>query len=94
MGIVKDPRGNVLPGILVEVKDADDSPVRAFRTNGLGQFSAATALQNGTYTILFEDPKKQHKFDIIELEVKGAFIQPIEIISHDAREELRQSLFG
>lgn len=93
-GIVKDPRGNVLSGILVEVKDKDGNPVRAFKTNGLGQFAAATALQNGTYTILFEDPKGQHKFDIVELEIRGEVIQPIEIVSHDAREELRKSLFG
>lgn len=93
-GIVKDPRGNVLGNILVEVKDKDDNPVRAFKTNPLGQFASATPLLNGTYTIWFEDTEKKHKFDVAEIEVKGEVIQPLEIISQDAREQLRRSLFN
>lgn len=94
MGVVKDARGNVLPNILIEVKDADDNPVRAFKTNALGQFASATPLLNGTYTILFEDPAKKHNFDAVEIEVTGEIMQPIEIISHDEREDLRKELFG
>lgn len=93
-GIVKDPRGNILPNILVEVKDKDGNPVRAFKTNALGQFASATQLSKGTYTIEFEDARGIHTFDTLELETKGEIIQPIEVISHDAREELRKSLFG
>lgn len=93
-GIVKDPRGNVLPNILVEVKDKDDNPVRAFKTNALGQFISATQLLNGTYTILFEDPKKQQRFDTIELTADGTILPPLEIISIDEREDLRKSLFN
>lgn len=94
VGIVKDARENVLPNILVEVRDKDGNPVRAFKTNGLGQFASATALNNGTYTVEFEDPKAQHQFDTFELIVKGDIISPIEIISHDAREALRKELFS
>lgn len=94
VGIVKDARGNVLPGILVEVQDKDGNPIRAFKTNGLGQFASATALNNGVYTIHFEDPKEQHRFDIVQLEAKNEIILPIEVISHDAREELRKELFN
>jgi hypothetical protein len=94
IGIVKDPRGNVLPNLLVEIKDKDGNPVRAFKTNLQGQFRAATPLQNGIYTIVFEDPKGEHQFDIVELVAKGEAIAPIEVISHDAREALRQQLFG
>lgn len=93
-GIVKDPRGNPLPNILVEVKDKEGNPVRAFKTNGLGQFASATALSNGTYDIAFEDPRKQHKFDIVEINAVGEVILPLEIISQDAREELRKQLFA
>lgn len=93
MGIVKDSRGNVLPNILVEVKDQQGNPVRAFKTNPLGQFASATTLQNGVYTLAFEDPQKQHRFELIELIVNDQIIQPLEIISVDAREELRQQLF-
>ncbi|MEX2007508.1 MAG: PrgI family protein [Candidatus Levyibacteriota bacterium] len=93
-GIVKDPRGNPLPNILVEVKDKERNPVRAFKTNGLGQFASATALANGIYDIVFEDPRGQHKFDIVEINATGEIILPLEIISQDAREELRKSLFS
>lgn len=92
-GIVKDPRGNVLPNILIEVKDKEENPVRAFKTNRLGQFSSATPLLNGTYIITLEDTDEAHRFDSIELTAKGEVIPAIEIISHDAREDLKKFLF-
>lgn len=94
VGIVKDPRDNVLQNILVEVRDKDGTPARAFRTNSLGQFASATPLTNGTYTIEFEDPKGQHRFDVVELVANGEVILPLEITSHDEREELRKALFS
>ncbi|HSA84475.1 MAG TPA: PrgI family protein [Patescibacteria group bacterium] len=93
-GIVKDPRGNVLPNMLVEVKDIQGNPVRAFKTNALGQFASATPLAPGEYTVELEDPKKQNTFDIIQLHATNQILLPIEIISHDAREELRKQLFN
>lgn len=93
-GIIKDSRRNVLPNILVEVRDKDGSPVRAFKTNPLGQFASATSLLNGTYTVTFEDPRGEHTFDTIELIASGAVIEPIEVISKDQREDLRKALFG
>lgn len=93
-GIIKDSRGNVLPNMLIEVKDKDGNPVRAFKTNQLGQFASATPLVNGTYTISFEDPAGKHSFDSVELQAAGEVIMPLEIISVDAREKLRQELFG
>ena len=92
-GIIKDPRGNPLPNILVEIKDNRANPVRAFKTNIVGQFASATPLANGVYTISFEDPKAANKFDQIEINVTGEIILPLEIISVDTREELRRSLF-
>lgn len=93
-GIIKDSRGNVLPNILIEVKDKEGNPVRAFKTNQLGQFASATPLLNGVYTVLFEDTAGKHKFDTIELTVDGTILLPIEITSIDQREELRKELFG
>ncbi|MFH1186638.1 MAG: PrgI family protein [Candidatus Levyibacteriota bacterium] len=93
-GIIKDPRSNPLPNILVEIKDYEGNPVRAFKTNALGQFASATPLVNGTYTIEFEDPNGQNKFDIIQFSVKGEIILPVEVISVDTREELRRTLFN
>jgi len=92
-GIIKDPRGNPLGNILVEIKDTEGNPVRAFKTNGLGQFASATPLANGTYTISFDDPKGQNKFDAIEFSATDEVILPLEVISVDTREELRKTLF-
>lgn len=92
-GIVKDPRGNPLPNILVEVKDNEGNAVRAFKTNALGQFASATPLTNGDYKIEFEDAKAQNKFDSVVFSATGGIIPAIEVISIDTREELRRSLF-
>lgn len=94
VGIVKDPRGNILPNMLVEVKDKDGNPVRAFKTNALGQFASATPLAPGMYTIELDDPKKQHSFDVIQITASNQIMMPIEVVSHDAREELRKQLFN
>lgn len=93
-GVTKDPRGNPLSNILVEVKDKEGNPVRAFKTNEVGRFASATSLLNGNYTIEFEDPKGQNKFEPKAINVTGQIIIPIESISIDTREELRRSLFS
>lgn len=93
-GIVKDSRGNILAGILVEVLNESGESIRAFKTNALGQFASATQLANGSYTITFEDPKKLHTFSKIQLDINGTILTPLTIVSTDAREELRRSLFG
>lgn len=94
LGIVKDPRGKVLPNILVEVVDNNELPVRAFKTNQLGQFISATPLPNGTYKIYFDDPQKKNEFEAVQVEMEGEIFNPIEITSVDQREKLRRELFG
>jgi len=94
LGIVKDPRGKVMSNILVEIFDKNDIPVRAFKTNPLGQFASATPLPDGEYSIHLEDPQKQHEFDTIEITLTSEIFLPLEIISIDQREKLRLSLFG
>lgn len=92
-GIVKDTKGNTLPNILVEVKDEKGNVVRVFRTNKLGQFTAATQIENGAYTLELEDPRGQFKFDKITLAVKGEVLLPLEIKNLEPREELRRKVF-
>ncbi len=94
LGIVKDARGKVLPNIIVEVIDSGGNPVRAFKTNALGQFSSATTLSAGNYQILLEDTRHIHEFSPIDIEMNNEIFQPLEIISTDQREKLRQELFG
>ncbi|OGH28902.1 MAG: hypothetical protein A3B47_04270 [Candidatus Levybacteria bacterium RIFCSPLOWO2_01_FULL_39_24] len=93
-GITKDARGNALSNILIEIKDSQGNPVRAFKTNELGRFASATPLINGVYGIEFEDPKAQNRFEKLMINVAGQIILPIEAISVDTREELRRSLFN
>ena len=93
MGIVKDPRGRVLPTVLVGIIDQQQVPVRAFKTNALGQFAAATTLADGTYTVLLEDPRKTNEFEQLSITLDGNIFQPLEIISMDQREKLRRELF-
>ena len=94
IGIVKDARGKVLPNIIVEVVDSTGNPVRAFKTNALGQFASATPLPVGNYQILLEDTRRVHEFNPVDIVINNEIFQPIEIISTDQREKLRQELFG
>ena len=76
-GVIADREGNLLEGVIIVVKDQDGTPVRALKTNPLGQFATATALTNGVYSI--EAEKEGYQFDIIYQEAKGGVIPPLEI---------------
>lgn len=92
-GLTRDARGNALPNILVEIKDKDNNPVRAFKTNEFGRFASATSLANGTYSVEFEDPKAQNRFEKMTINATGGIMPSIQATSIDMREELRRSLF-
>ncbi|MBN1162893.1 PrgI family protein [Patescibacteria group bacterium] len=80
-GVVKDNEGAVLDGVLLIVKDSRGDPVRAFKTNKLGEFILATPLDNGMYTIEVSSVNDiELSFDIISVEAKGEVIPPVEII--------------
>ncbi len=76
-GIVKDNRGLLLDTTVIIVKDNNGDPVRAFKTNKIGQFALSTPVPNGVYTLELE--KQGYDFDIIEVEVNGGILPPIEI---------------
>ncbi len=94
LGIVRDPRGKVLPGIIVDVKDAGQNSLRTFKTDASGKFAAATPMENGTYTITFEDPRGKQTFATMKVELTGSICEPVSVVSVDDREKLRQDLFG
>lgn len=77
VGMVTDKNGEIIEGAILEIRDSKKIPVRALRTNRLGQFQIVTPLENGTYEIEVE--KEGFQFDIIKLEAKGEIIKPIEI---------------
>jgi len=76
-GVVLDEEGKTIEGAIVEIQDAQGNPLRAMRTNALGQFQTATPLPNGKYFVLVE--KEPFHFDIIKIEAKGDIIPPLKI---------------
>lgn len=92
VGIVKDGQKRILPNIIVTIKDSKNQPIRALKTNKLGQFMIATPLANGVYFLEFEDPLKRYAFDIAEITLNGKIFLPIEIIAKGEKELLREQL--
>jgi|SRR3989344_2207601 len=76
-GIVVDSVGNYLTDVVVVVRDKDGLPVRALKTNKLGQFTGATPLPNGTYMVEME--KESFVFDILKIELDGKLLPAISI---------------
>lgn len=97
-GVIKDPQRKLLPNIILTIKDKNGLPVRALKTNKLGQFSTATPLPNSTYLLEIEDPMKRYVFDIAQIILSGKVFLPIEIIAKGEkelmREQLTKELFG
>jgi len=76
-GIVRDKAGLLLSNIIIVVKDGKGDPVRALKTNKIGQFAISTPLPNGTYVMELESPN--HNFNNIQVELEGEVLPPIEI---------------
>lgn len=91
-GVVKDPAKKQLPNIILTIKDKDGLPLRAIKTNKLGQFATATPLPNGAYLIEAEDPLKRFVFDIAAITLSGKIFLPIEITSKGEKELMRERL--
>lgn len=74
-GIVTDSLGNYIEGAIVVAHDKQGLPVRALKSNKLGQFVAATPLPNGDYSISVE--KDDLVFDKVSIELKNDVLPPI-----------------
>ena len=80
-GIVKDVHGKGLAGILLIIKNNHGDPVRAIKSNALGQFSISNPLPNGKYKINIDVNKETSlSFDIIDVEAVGKIIPPLEFV--------------
>ncbi len=97
-GITKDSDNNFLPGVLVTVKDKGGTPLRALKTNRLGQFAASTPLANGVYFVEVEDPRFRYVFDRVQITLNGSVVPALEIIAKSqkqvSREKLTKEIFG
>jgi hypothetical protein len=82
----------LLPNLIITVKDKDGVPVRALKSNKLGQFAASTPLSNGVYIIEVEDAKHTYDFNRIEVALSGNVLPPLEISAISQRDIVRQKL--
>jgi len=92
IGVVKDPGRKILPNVILTIKDGKGMPIRALKTNKLGQFETATLLPNGTYLLEIEDPLKRYTFDTAQITLSGKIFLPIEITAKGQKEIMREKL--
>lgn len=76
-GLVQDANGSSLENVIIVIYDENKTPVRAFRTNKLGQFAISTPLANGNYQVEFE--KEGHNFDILNMQMNGNIVEAMTI---------------
>ena len=77
VGQVMDQERKIVEGAILEIKDANNRPVRALKSNKAGHFITVTPLANGKYEITIE--KEGFAFDPISFEAIGKIIPPIAI---------------
>jgi len=77
VGMVLNSQGKIIENAVIEIKDSQGHPVRATKTNKLGQFFSVTPLKNGAYIIGIE--KDSFSFDTITVNLTGVVHQPLEI---------------
>ncbi|MCA9397764.1 hypothetical protein KC573_02955 [candidate division WWE3 bacterium] len=74
-GIVMNAANKLITDAIVIIKNEEGRPLRALKTNDLGQFWITTALEDGRYFI--ESEKEGFRFDTIEIELTGDVVPPI-----------------
>lgn len=77
VGMVLDKDNKIIENAIIEIRDPNGTPVRATKTNKLGQFISTTPLKNGTYQLQVD--KDGYEFDLISLELKGQILPPLKI---------------
>lgn len=80
-GIVKTGNGDFLESVVAVIYDKEGLPVRALKTNKLGQFSGSTPLPNGTYTLELE--KDNYSFDVLQILLDGNLLGSLTITAKE-----------
>ena len=76
VGLTLNPQGLILDGVLIEII-AKGLTIRATKSNKLGQFLFAKALENGLYQIKAE--KDGFNFTTYSINLEGKIIKPLKI---------------
>lgn len=82
-GQVIDGAGGPIAGAVLVIRDVHGIPVRALKTNKLGQFLSATPLTSGTYNI--ETESELAKFEPFSINLKNQIVPPIAIYAQGAQ---------
>jgi hypothetical protein len=77
VGMVLDKSGMIVENAIVEIRDQSHMPIRATKTNKLGQFFSTTPLKKGDY--ILEVEKAGLVFPLLKLEAQGNIIAPLKI---------------
>lgn len=76
VGMVFSKDEKIIDNAIVEIiHQPEGTPVRALKTNALGQFAIITALENGPYEITVE--KEGYKFDNLSITLSNQVVQPL-----------------
>ncbi len=78
-GQVVDTSGAAIAGAVLVIRNEQGIPVRALKTNKLGQFLSATPLTSGTYNI--ETESELASFNPFSISLKNQIVAPIAIIA-------------
>lgn len=76
-GIVTTKDGEPVEKVILVVRDSHGIPVRALKTNKLGQFLSATPLPDGVYTVEVES--ELYHFAPFSINLTGQVVEPLEI---------------
>ncbi len=77
VGMVLDQNGKMVEQSIIEIRDHTGMPVRALRSNKLGQFFVSTPLPSGEYELVVE--KDNYTFDTMKLTLSGTVVAPVEV---------------
>jgi len=77
-GTVRARDGHLVENAVIIIKNTDGEPIRALKTNTLGQFKTNTPMPNNTYRI--EVTREGLTFNPVEVVLQGGVIGEIEII--------------
>ncbi|MBU0576188.1 PrgI family protein [Patescibacteria group bacterium] len=79
VGMILTKNNELIPEAIVEIKDEQNTVVRAVKTNALGQFYISTPLKSGNYSIFVDHARYQ--FHPQEIILEDEIVEPIEIRS-------------
>lgn len=83
IGTVKNGKRIPLPGILLYVKNMQNTPVRLLKTNEHGIFATFNPLPAGEYIFEIKDPKSSYIFDTMKTTIQDSNPNSIEFYSKE-----------